>query len=68
MINRMVVRNLEKEILKLLRQSKTPISTTDISSNLNISWHSVQIRCLKLQMQNKINGFRIGKMNLWEIK
>ena len=64
----MVVRNLKEQILKTISQSKIPLSTTDISSKLSVSWHSIQTRCLKLQIEGKVNGLRIGKMNLWTLK
>lgn len=65
----MVVRNkdLGEEILGILKKTKRPVSTTDIASELNVSWHSVQVRCLNLQIDNLVIGFRIGKMNLWVI-
>jgi Mn-dependent DtxR family transcriptional regulator len=63
----MVVRSkdLGKEVLGILKRSKRPVSTTDIASQLNVSWHSVQVRCLKLQLDSLVIGFRVGKMNLW---
>jgi hypothetical protein len=60
--------NLKKLILGTLKNSNQPISTQDISLKLNKPWHSVQTRCLKLQIENKINGFRVGRINLWQIR
>ncbi len=57
---------LLKRILSLLSSYNRPISTQDISKQLNSSWHSVQTRCLRLQIENKIEGFRIGRINLWQ--
>jgi hypothetical protein len=59
---------LKEEIISLLGKANKPLSTQDISAELDAPWHSVQTRCLKLQIENKVDGFRIGRMNLWEIK
>lgn len=59
---------LKKEILKEIHKNSTPISTQDISQKLKKPWHSVQTRCLMLQVENKVLGFRIGRINLWQIK
>ncbi|MFC1733144.1 hypothetical protein ACFL6I_22830, partial [candidate division KSB1 bacterium] len=32
------------------------------------AWHSVQGHCFRLQIDGKINGFQVGRMNLWTIK
>ena len=56
------------EIVKAIKDSKTPISTTDISKKISKSWHTIDRHCLKLQLSNKINGFKVGNMNLWVIK
>lgn len=60
--------NLKKEILKVVKRLSIPISTQDLSIKLNKPWHSVQTRCLMLQVDGKINGFRIGRINLWQKK
>ena len=57
---------LKKEILKLIHKNSAPISTQDISLKLEKPWHSIQTRCLMLQIENKINGFRVGRINLWQ--
>lgn len=59
---------IKKEILKILSKENQPISTQDIAKVTNYPWHSIQTRCLNLQIENKINGFRIGRMNLWQVK
>ena len=56
---------LQKRILKLLSSSPAPISTQDISLKLKKPWHSVQTRCLMLQIDKRVNGFRVGRINLW---
>lgn len=59
---------LKKSILKTLEKNQTPISTQDISIKLKKPWHSIQMRCLRLQIENKITGFRVGRINLWQSK
>jgi hypothetical protein len=56
---------LKREILKVIRKNSAPISTQDISLELKKPWHSIQTRCLMLQIENKISGFRVGRINLW---
>jgi len=60
--------DLEGNILKVLRNSDQPLSTQDISLKLEKPWHSIQTRCLRLQIESLINGFRIGRINLWQEK
>ena len=60
--------NIFDAILLAVKESKTPISTTDISKKINKSWHTVDRHCLKLQLMEKINGFKVGNMNLWTLK
>lgn len=59
---------LRKNILKIVQKNNTPISTQDISIKLEKPWHSIQTRCLRLQVDNKITGFRVGRINLWQNK
>ncbi len=60
--------NLRKNILKIIQKNANPISTQDISTELQKPWHSIQTRCLRLQIENKITGFRVGRINLWQAK
>jgi hypothetical protein len=57
-----------KDILDVLSNSDMPISTQDIAEKVARPWHSIQTRCLKLQLEGKINGFKVGRINLWQIK
>jgi DNA-binding Lrp family transcriptional regulator len=57
---------VQLDILDVLSKSLNPISTQEIAEALSKPWHSVQTRCLKLQIEGKINGFRVGRMNLWQ--
>ncbi len=71
-INRTVNRKkedvLELEIVKSLSSSVNPKSTQEIADEIKKPWHSIQTRCLRLQINNRINGFRVGRINLWQIK
>lgn len=69
-INRTIEKDkkMRSDILNLLKSSKRPLSTAEIASMLNLAWHSVQTRCLRLQVENKIDGFRSGRMHLWVVK
>ncbi len=59
---------LQKDILNLLKKSKIPLSTSDLSYKLSKSWHTIDRACLMLQIDNKVEGFKAGKMNLWRDK
>ena len=59
---------LKKEIIEILQKESQPISTQDIAERLARPWHSIQTRCLRLQIEGEVNGFRIGRINLWQIK
>jgi len=61
-------RKIERDIVTVLRDSKTPISTRDIALKIGRAWHSVQSHCLRLQLAGKILGYRISNLNVWEIK
>lgn len=55
-------------ILGALKGVNMPISTTDISKKISKSWHTTDRHCLKLQILGKLNGFKIGNVNVWVIK
>lgn len=56
------------KIVTFLSKNSNPVSTQEIADQIKKPWHSVQTRCLKLQILNKVNGFRVGRMNLWQLK
>jgi hypothetical protein len=56
------------EVIKLLSNSVNPRSTQEIADEIKHPWHSIQTRCLRLQINNKVIGFRVGRINLWQIK
>ena len=59
---------VKEKILKLILSSFKPLSTQEIADTISSPWHSVQNRCLQLQIENKLIGFRVGRMNLWQKK
>ena len=59
---------VKKDILDLLSRSEKPVSTQDIAQDLEKPWHSIQTRCLMLQIEGKVIGFRVGRINLWQFK
>lgn len=61
-------KKIELDILKVLSEAETPISTRDIAIKIARAWHSVQGHCLRLQLAGKINGYRISNLNVWVIK
>jgi len=62
----MTKKGVDKAILKLIKiNSPRPISTREISMKLNIAWHTADRYCLKLQIQNKVGSFTIGKSTAW---
>lgn len=59
---------LKENIVEILKKSENPKSTSDLAAQLDKAWHTIDRTCLMLQIDNRINGFKIGKMNLWRIK
>ena len=64
----MTKKEVDKAIFKLLKESGQPLSTLDLSKKLNLAWHTADRYCLKLQLQNKISCFTIGKSTAWYLK
>ena len=67
-VNRKKEDVLEVEIIKSLSNSINPKSTQEVADELRKPWHSIQTRCLRLQLNSKVIGFRVGRINLWQIK
>jgi hypothetical protein len=59
---------LQKDIMDLLKKSNIPLSTSDLAYKLSKSWHTIDRACLMLQIVDKVEGFKAGKMNLWRDK
>lgn len=55
-------------ILSELNKSTNPISTSDLCVRLDKAWHTIDRACLILQLDGKVDGFKIGNMNLWRVK
>lgn len=60
--------DLKSEILALIKNSNVPVSTSDIMAHLGKAWHTIDRACLMLQIESKLDGFKVGKMNLWRLK
>ncbi len=56
---------LEEIILITVQSEEHPISTRELSLKTKISWHSAINHCLRLQMSNKIIGYKVGNLNVW---
>jgi len=68
MINRKKREWLKENILKILEKVGRPVSTQELADKLGGKpWHSVHTRCLMLQVEGKVLGFRVGRMNLWQL-
>ena len=68
MINRKKREWLKENIVKILENSDRPVSTQELADKLGRKpWHSVHTRCLMLQVEGKVLGFRVGRMNLWQL-
>ena len=60
--------DIQEDILKLLKNAEIPFSTSDLAAKLDKAWHTIDRACLMLQISGKIDGFKVGKMNLWRTK
>ena len=60
--------SIDIKIMGFLKKQLHPISTRGISINVRLSWHTVINHCLRLQMAGKVNGYKIGNLNVWMIK
>ena len=66
-------KNLKARIIELedgitgvkLEITDKPVSTREVGLKIDRAWHSIQTHCLKLQIEGKIDGFKVGNMNLW---
>jgi response regulator of citrate/malate metabolism len=61
-------RNFEDSITDILEKSEKPLSTAEIASQLNKSWHTIIRYCLDLEIQGKIFKFEIGRVSAWQMK
>jgi len=61
-------KNVDTAILKLLKESKNPISTREIALKIGRAWNTIDRHCLKLQLASKVEGIRMSNINFWRIK
>ncbi|MBM3234647.1 HTH domain-containing protein [Candidatus Pacearchaeota archaeon] len=60
--------DIKEKILDMLENSKKPLSTAEIASNLGKSWHTVIRYCLDLEIEGKIFKFELGRIAAWQVK
>jgi hypothetical protein len=63
--NRIIIKG---NILRVLENSKKPLSTDEIAQILNKSWHTIIRYCLDLENENQIFKFELGRISAWQIK
>jgi len=71
MVNSTIVckrEELKEKIVEALKKSKNPLSTSDLAVLFKKAWHTMDRTCLMLQIDGRVEGFKVGKMNLWRIK
>lgn len=62
------------KILKILRESKVPISTYQIAKKTNVVWSTANSHCYKLKSMKRIDSktekskFGFGEKIIWWIK
>ena len=61
-------KEIEDRILKALKKSNKLLSTNDLSQKIGVSWHPVRFHCLRLQMERKIDGYKVGNVNVWFLR
>lgn len=60
--------SIDFKIICFLKKQVHPISTREISISLKLSWHTVINHCLRLQIAEKIYGYKIGNLNVWGLR
>jgi len=61
-------KEIDDRIIACLKRKGRPVSTLDIAKETGVSWHPVRFHCLQLKTEGRIDGFRVGHMDLWVIK
>lgn len=56
------------DILVELKAANNPLSTSDLCVKVDKAWHTVDRACMFLQLGGRVDGFKIGNMNIWKIK
>lgn len=57
--------DLKENILHIVKKNSNPVSTSDLVLQVGKAWHTIDRACLMLQIEGKLVGFKVGKMNLW---
>jgi DNA-binding transcriptional regulator YhcF (GntR family) len=59
---------IKNKILKCIEQENAPLSTRQIAIKIKYSWHTLQQRCLELEVKGKIQHIKIAGSHLWSKK
>ena len=65
---------VDQKILKILRESKEPLSTYEIGKKTEMTWSTANSHCYKLKSMRLIDGktekskFGLGEKIVWWIK
>ncbi len=57
--------SINSKIIFILSKEDHPVSTRDLAIKTKLSWHTVINHCLRLQMEHKVEGYKIGNLNVW---
>lgn len=58
---------LEKDILKILKDRDIGLTTKDIAIKLGISWNTANKALNILKYKNKVSRARYGRVNVWTL-
>jgi len=58
-------KEIDKRILKFLKQQEWPSTTEDVAKNSGVSWQTAQIHLFKLKDEGKVKYRKVGKQNQW---
>jgi len=61
-------KNIEASIFRILNESNKPLSTQEIATKLDKSWHTVIRHCLDLEIKGKLFKFKMGRISAWQVK
>jgi len=61
-------KNIKSRILRIVQEAEKPLSTDDIATYLDISWHTAIRHCLDLELEGKLSKFVIGRINAWHVR
>lgn len=57
--------DIDDKILNVIKNSDCPISTNEIVSKTDVTWHTVNDHCLRLALSGKLKMHKIGNTNAW---